>query len=96
MTTRTSKNTVTFSRPFILGGFDEVLPAGVYRVETDEELLEGVSFPAYRRILTVFYLDAKSGNSDHARALTIDPGDLDVALQRDRAPETKPAGAVTG
>jgi hypothetical protein len=52
MTTRTSNKTVTFRRPFVLGGFDEVLPAGAYCVETDEELLEGMSFPAYRRILS--------------------------------------------
>jgi len=32
MTTRTSKKTVTFSRPFVLGGFHEVLPAGDYIV----------------------------------------------------------------
>lgn len=53
MTTRTSKRTVVFRRPFVLGGFDEVLPAGAYNVETDEELLEGISFPAYRRDLVL-------------------------------------------
>ena len=47
MTIRTSKKTETFKRPFVLGGFDEVLPAGTYSVETDEMLLEGISFPAY-------------------------------------------------
>ena len=45
MTIRTSEKTVTFRNPFVIGGFDEVLPAGVYSVETDEELLEGISFP---------------------------------------------------
>ncbi len=59
MTIRTSKKTVTFRRPFVLGGFDEVLPAGAYSVETDEELLEGISFPAYRRILTLIQLHAQ-------------------------------------
>lgn len=28
MTMRTSEKTVTFTRPFAVGGFDEVLPAG--------------------------------------------------------------------
>ena len=90
MTTCTSKNTsketVTFRRPFVLGGFDEVLPAGAYSVETDEELLEGISFPAYRRVLTVIHLHARSGHPGLTRALTIDPNELNAALERDQAP----------
>ena len=86
MTTRTNTKTVTFRRPFVLGGFDEVLPAGAYNVETDEELLEAISFPVYRRILTVIHLHAKSGDPRHTRALTIDPNELDAALARDQAP----------
>ena len=86
MTIRTSKKTVTFRKPFVLGGFDEVLPAGTYSVETDEELLEGISFPAYRRILTVIHLHAKSDNPGLTRTLTIDPNELDAALKRDQAP----------
>ena len=85
MTIRTSKKTVTFRRPFVLGGLDEVLPAGAYIVETDEELLEGISFPAYRRILTLIRLQAKSGGPGLMRALTIDPNELDAALKRDQA-----------
>src|SRR4029450_12253391 len=52
MTMRTTKSTVTFLRPFRLGTFGEQLPAGRYPIETDEELLEGMSFPAYRRTAT--------------------------------------------
>lgn len=91
MTTRTSEKTVTFSNPFVLGGFDEVLPAGAYSVETDEELLEGISFPAYRRILTVIHLHTESSNPGLARTLTIDPNELDAALHRDQAPAEVPA-----
>ena len=92
MTTRTSKKTVTFRRPFVLGGFDEVVPAGAYSVETDEELLEGISFAAYRRILTVIHLHSRSGHPGLTRALTIDPNELDAALERDRAPKDAPVG----
>jgi hypothetical protein len=92
MTTRTSKKTVTFRRPFVLGGFDEMLPAGAYSVETDEELLEGISFAAYRRILTVIHLHSRSGHPGLTRALTIDPSELDAALERDRAPKDAPVG----
>jgi hypothetical protein len=56
VTVRTSKKTVTFLRPFVLSAINEEQPAGVYTVETDEELLEGISFPAYRRVLTLIHL----------------------------------------
>lgn len=92
MTTRTSKKTVTFRRPFVLGGFDEVLPAGAYSVETDEELLEGISFPAYRRILTLLHLHPKPGRPGLTETLTVDPNELDAALERDRAPRDAPVG----
>jgi hypothetical protein len=56
MTMRTSRKTVTFRRPFSLSGIDEVQPAGTYTVETNEELIEGLSFPAWRRTGTVLLL----------------------------------------
>lgn len=92
MTIRTTKKTVTFSRPFVLGGSDEVLPAGAYIVETDEELLEGISFPAYRRILTLIHLHAEPDHPGLTRTLTIDPNELEAALTRDHAPVKVPVG----
>ena len=96
MTIRTSEKTVTFKRPFVLSGFDQLLQAGAYRVETDEELVEGVSFPAYRRIATLFHLDEIPGQPGVTQTLTVDPDDLNSALKRDRtSPQTRndlPAG----
>jgi hypothetical protein len=86
MTIRTSEKTVTFTRPFVLGGFDEVLPAGAYSVESDKELLEGISFPAYRRILTLIRLHPKPGHPGLRQTWTIDPNELDAAQKRDQAP----------
>ncbi|WP_367198191.1 hypothetical protein [Amorphus sp. 3PC139-8] len=88
MTVRTTKKTVTFVKSFKLGDFDEVLPPGTYNVETDEELLEGLSFRAYRRTLTLIHLPAKSGLPGLSRTLTIDPDELDAALKRDAASGT--------
>ena len=82
MTTRTTKKTVTFTRPFSLSGFDGEQPAGSYSVETDEELLDGVSFAAYRRMATMMQLDAKSGVLQVA---VIDPLQLAAALAADAA-----------
>jgi hypothetical protein len=92
MTVRTSEKTVTFRRPFRLGDFDEVLQPGAYRIETDEELLAGISFPAYRRILTLMHLHAEPGRRGVERLLTIDPKELDEALERDQAPAEVPVG----
>ncbi len=94
MTIRTTKKTVTFSRPFVLGGSDEVLPAGAYIVETDEELLEGISFPAYRRILTLIHLHAEPDHPGLTRTLTIDPNELEAALTRDHAPVKVPVACA--
>jgi len=96
MTIRTSKKTVTFNKSFVLGGFDELLPAGAYSVETDEELLQGVSFPAYRRILTLIHLHAKSGNPVLTRTLPIDPKELEAALKRDQASAERPVAPDAG
>jgi len=57
MTVRTTSKMVTFTHPFILSGAIEAYPAGTYTVETDEELLQPSSFPAYRRIATLLRLE---------------------------------------
>jgi len=49
MTIRTIRRIISFLRPFYLKGVDRVLPPRDYDVVTDEELIEGLSFSAYRR-----------------------------------------------
>ena len=61
MTTRTTSTTVAFRRPFRLKGVDRLLPPASYRVVTDEELIEGLSFPAYRRVWTAIFVPAGRG-----------------------------------
>lgn len=83
MTVRTSRKSVTFTRPFSLSGIETAQPAGTYEVETEEELLEGVSFPAYRRIATAIFLPAQPGSMILAEIATIDPLELDAAQEQD-------------
>ena len=83
MTIRTTSETVTFHHPFWLNGVDRELPPGDYRVLTDEELIEGLSFPAYHRVSTVIFVPAPSGSA--VEMVTIDPADLAAAQQRDAA-----------
>ena len=95
MNIRTRNTTVTFRRPFRLGGFDEVLPAGAYSIETDEELLTGISFPVYRRVVTLMHLHSEPDRPGCERLLTIDPKELDEALERDQAPADAAAAQMT-
>jgi hypothetical protein len=53
MAMRTTKGTVTLVRTVRVGVFAEQLPAGNCPTETDEELMEGMSFPAYQRPATI-------------------------------------------
>ena len=48
--TRTKRRKLTFKRPFTLKGVERQLPPGEYEVATDEELIEELSFPVYRRV----------------------------------------------
>jgi hypothetical protein len=83
MTVRTTTRTVTFTRPFILKGLEEEQPAGSYTVETDEELLEGASVPAYRRIATLIRLPGRPGSAVLGYVVDIDAEELAVALEKD-------------
>jgi len=85
MTTRTINKTVTFEKPFLLGSLGKKLPAGDYEVVTEEELLEGLSFYAYRRLQTYMYRQATPDKSGLAQSYVVDPADLDAALARDQA-----------
>ena len=84
MPTRTTQKTVTFKKPFFLDNFNEKLPAGDYIVETDEDLLQGISFSAYIRVSTIIYLPGTQKKANLKRALTIKPEDLEAALLRDQ------------
>jgi hypothetical protein len=81
MTLRTRCETLTFARPFTVGGLNEVQPAGAYTVETDEEPIEGISFLAYRRIATVIFLPLAHGAAGF-QALTVTPQELEAAQAR--------------
>ena len=80
MTKRTTKTTMTFRHPFVLPGFKEPFPAGDHIVETDEETMEGVSFLAYQRVLTLLHVAGKHGPG---MTVTVEPRDLEEAHKRD-------------
>jgi hypothetical protein len=84
MTVRTSRKSVTFTQPFSLSGIDGVQTAGTYTVETDEELLPGLSFPAYRRVATLMVLRSRGVEE----VVNIDPLELQAAQESDASLRT--------
>ena len=85
MVTRTNSRTVVFSYPFEIKGVDRLLPPGEYRVVTDEELIEQLSFPVYRRVSTMIFVPALSHSASSIEMVAIDPRDLEAARDRDSA-----------
>ena len=85
--TRTKPRTLTFKRPFTLKGVDRQLPPGDYELVTDEEQIEELSFPVYRRVAS--WIMAPLQDAVKAtEMIPIDPAELAVALEHDRAFET--------
>jgi hypothetical protein len=52
-------------------------------VETHEELLPGVSLPAYQRVATLIFLPLRPGGAFVERVVEIDPLELEAAQERD-------------
>ena len=81
--TRTTRKDVVFTRPFLLKAIGRVLSPGSFEVLTDEELIEGLSFPVYRRIATMILVPGQS-HASSIEMVTVDPGDLQSAQDLDR------------
>ena len=92
MTLRTHRETLTFAHPFTLSGVEDVQAPGAYTVQTDEELLEGLSFLAYRRVATVIFVPLRHGGPRSLQAITVDPRELADALARDGSQADQPPG----
>jgi hypothetical protein len=93
---RTSNKTVNFAHPFLLKGVDRVLPPGEYRVATDEELIQELSFPAYRRVATMIFVPAQSHNASSIEMVSIDPHELQEAQDRDAEDPANAGCKATG
>jgi len=72
MTTRTTTKTVTFAHPFLLKGIDRILPAGDYRVVTDE-----------RRVSTMIFVPGQNASS--VEMVAIEPQELQASQKRDQS-----------
>jgi len=74
---------VTFKRAFQIRGIDRLLPAGAYEVITDEEMIEGLSFPSYRRVATMIMVPAAQSTGAIMEMISIGSVDLSDAQRID-------------
>ncbi len=85
MNTRSTRSTVTFAHPFHIAGYEGDLPAGDYEVVVDEDLLQGLSFEAWRRSASYLLIGGRAGSRGPTEMRPVDPRDLEAALARDQA-----------
>ena len=84
MTMRSTRSTVTFSNSFTLSGYPGELPAGDYEVLVEEELLQGLSFEAYRRTATYLTVRGRGRHAGRSELRATSDSDLKAALIRDQ------------
>jgi hypothetical protein len=77
MTMRSRRETITFKHPFRIKGIDRLLAAGAYEVVTDEEMIEGLSFAAFRRVATMIMVPAAAPHGSSMEMISI--GSIDLA-----------------
>ena len=85
MNMRSTRSTVTFSNSFTLSAHTGALPAGDYEVLVEEELLQGLSFEAYRRTATYLTVRGSGSHAGRSELRAISENDLKEALSRDAA-----------
>ncbi|GMB81087.1 hypothetical protein NN6n1_18700 [Shinella zoogloeoides] len=83
MTERTTETEITFTHPFRLESLSEPLEAGTYRLVVDEELIEGLSFTAYRRVATHLEIPAISVAINRRQFLQVSQQEIDAVLAND-------------
>jgi hypothetical protein len=81
--TRSRRETVTFRHPFRIKGIERQLQAGAYEVVTDEELIEGLSFPCFRRVATMIMVPGAPPHHHSTEMLSINSIDLADAQAAD-------------
>jgi len=83
VTIRSRNETVVFHHPFRLKGIERLLPAGAYEVVSDDEMIEGLSFPCYRRVQTMIMVPGAPPNGAATEMITISAIDLSNAQRND-------------
>jgi hypothetical protein len=83
VTTRSRRETVHFRHSFRIRGVDRLLPPGPYEVVTDEEMIEGLSFPCFRRVATLMMIPGAPPRNSTVEMISISSVDLSNAQRED-------------
>lgn len=83
MTVRTRNETVVFKHPFSIKGVGRTLPGGTYEIIGEDELIEGLSFPCYRRVGTFIIAPGAPPHQSSTEMIQISPLDLADAKRID-------------
>lgn len=83
MTIRITRTAISFSQPSELQDLDDIQLAGDYYLDTDEEMIEGLSRLAKRRVATLLYLLSTSRRQGRAGLLSASGAELAAALEKD-------------
>ena len=86
MASRNTQIVIHFSAPFSLPGFDTMQLAGDYRVDLDEEAIEGASWLGWRRVGAFIDLPGIGMRGSTQQMVPINPAYLDAALEKDKQP----------
>jgi hypothetical protein len=76
---------ITFRHAASLRGLERAVPPGTYRVDIEEERIEGLSFLAYRRLATFIRIPMAGHGAGSSQVLPVNPKELEKALERDAA-----------
>lgn len=81
---------MTFARPFALDAFERVLPSGIYSVEPENDVLDGMFLPDWLRTSVLIHLPSTPRSPGYAQTLTVPWQDLEAALLCDPSPAVTP------
>jgi hypothetical protein len=83
---RTRTETIHFRQPFRLKSIPDPMPAGAYVMQVEEELIQGLSFPAWRRTsVTITRQGVSAGRL--IQSFSVVPAELEVAIAADAGPK---------
>ena len=80
---RSTETMVTFRHPFRLAALEAAQPAGTYRLVTEEEEIDGLSFVAFRRTATLLHLPALAAGGVTHQVVTVDPVEWAAIVEAD-------------
>jgi hypothetical protein len=83
LTVRTTRGVASFKEPFLLRAVEGMQPAGDYNVYFEDELMQGLSRVAYRRVSTILQTPSISSPQDESRLVSVSEAELEAALMKD-------------